>query len=381
MSNELETRKRQIKIIVDAYYDDPQFSFLKEIPREKLLDRINQKYLESDLDIDKINEELAKAVLEKKKHFDKETNRYDKKYISKNHEIIYSKLEEFTKLLNEANIDYQLAGALPCYIKYNEESERCHDDIDISINEKDIDKLRKICEIMGLNFRDNRFNSSRVLKNGIPSGEHEIIATSNNSDFHIGAFPFERLADGTIITKGYYHDHNNHSCCREDIISSQLASLIFGKETVDFRGIPIYITAPEYVYVLKEYTNSEKDKKDREFLDKHIDSEKVKQIKELSKTDKVTQNSLVTNDPTIVSQKTIDLQDTLYTTIDLEKDMKKYTRKKEYNKQNKEITKQLKKVNPDTKNKGSISIISIVLALLVVFAILLIGLIIFTMIK
>lgn len=381
MSNELETRKRQIKIIVDAYYDDPQFSFLKEIPREKLLDRINQKYLESDLDIDKLNEELAKAVLEKKKHFDKEANRYDKKYISKNHEIIYSKLEEFTKLLNEANIDYQLAGALPCYIKYNEESERCHDDIDISINEKDIDKLRKICEIMGLNFRDNRFNSSRVLKNGIPSGEHEIIATSDSSDFHIGAFPFERLADGTIITKGYYHDHNNHSCCREDIISSQLASLIFGKETVDFRGIPIYITAPEYVYVLKEYTNSEKDKRDREFLDKHIDSEKVKQIKELSKTDKVTQNSLVTNDPTIVSQKTIDLQDTLYTTIDLEKDMKKYTRKKEYNKQNKEITKQLKKVNPDTKNKGSISIISIVLALLVVFAILLIGLIIFTMIK
>ena len=381
MSNEVDSRKRQITIIIDAYYENPEFSFLKEIPREKLLDKAYEKYLNKNLTLSEINEDIAKSVLEKKEYFNKENNRYDKKYISKNHEVIYSKLEEFSKLLNDANIDYQLAGALCGYIKYGEESDRCHDDIDISINEKDIDKLRKVCEIMGLNFKDNRFSSSRVLKNGIPSGEHEIIATSDSSDFHIGAFPFERLADGTIITKGYYHDSNKHICCREDIISSQLASLIFGKETVDFNGIPIYITAPEYVYVLKEYTNSEKDKRDREFLEKHIDMEKVKQIKGLSKTDKVTQNSLVINDPTIISQKTVDLQDTLYTTIDLEKDMKKYTRKKEYNKQNKEITRQLKRVNPNTKIKGSISIISIVLALLVVFAILLIGLIVFTMIK
>lgn len=381
MSNEVDSRKRQITIIINAYYDNPQFSFLKDIPREKLLDKAYEKYLNNDLSISDINDDVAKSVLKKKEYFDKENNRYDKKYVSKNHEVIYSKLEEFAKLLNDANIDYQLAGALPCYIKYGEESDRCHDDIDISINEKDIDKLRKVCEIMGLNFKDNRFNTSRILKNGIPSGEHEIIANSNNSDFHIGAFPFERLADGTIITKGYYHDSNNHSCCREDIISSQLASLIFGKETIDFRGIPVYITAPEYVYILKEYTNSDKDKRDREFLEKHIDMERVQQIKELSKTDKVTQNSLVTNDPTIVSQKTIDLQDTLYTTIDLEKDMKKVTRKKEYNKQNKEITRQLKKINPNTKMKGSISIVSVILALLVVFAILLIGLIIFTMIK
>ena len=105
MSNELDTRKRQIKIIVDAYYDDPQFSFLKEIPRENLLDKTYKKYLDTKLTIDQINEELAKAVLEKKKYFDKEKNRYDKKYITKNHELIYSKLEEFAKLLNDASID------------------------------------------------------------------------------------------------------------------------------------------------------------------------------------------------------------------------------------------------------------------------------------
>ena len=265
----------------------------------------------------------------------------------------------------------------------NIESDRYHEDIDISINEDDIPKLKKVCEKMGLKFSDDRFNSPRVLKNNIPSGEHEVIARDENSDFHIGAFPFERLADGTIITKGYYHDSNNTPCCRENIISSQLASLIFGKETVDFRGIPLYITSPEYIYVLKNYTKKDKDLKDIEFLEDKIDKDKVNKIKELSKTDQVTQNVIVDKKPEEEDKKKEEeIQEMLYTTTDLEKDMLKTTNRKKVDRQEKEVTKQLKKIDPNTRlSKGSISIVSIILALLVVFAVLLIGSIVFTIIK
>ena len=283
-------------------------------------------------------------------------------------------------LLNFEGIDYYLSGALCGYIKYKEESKRIHDDIDICINEKDIDKFKKVCEKMGLKFSDNRFNSPRVLKNNVLSEEHEIIAETDN--FYIGAFPFERLADGTIITKSYYHDSNNNSCCREDIISTSLASLMFDKKAIDFKGIPIYITTPEYIYYLKRSTNNNKDKIDREFLESRIDNDKVEIITKLSKSDKDTQFNIVSNKQPITNTDSNDTEESLYTTTDLEKDMKKATNKREFEKQNKEITRQLKKINPNTKlHTGSISIVSIILALLVVFAILLIGLIIYTIIK
>ena len=370
--NEREERIRKITILVQAYYD--AFEFLRNQSIDTLVAKALDRYLDTNMTINEINDDMAKLVMK----MQTDENRYiDKDSIRKNHEKTYSKLEEFTKLLNAEGIDYQLAGALCGYIKYNQESERYHEDIDISINEKDIPKLKKVCSMMGLKFSDNRYNSPRVLKNGIPSGEHELIATEDNSDFHIGAFPFERLADGTIINKGYYHDSNNNPCCREDIISSDLASLIFGRETVDFRGNPLSITSPEYIYILKSYTKNDKDLKDIEFLEDKIDKDKLNKIRELSKTEKITQNTLVTKKPE-VKEDNPELQDMLYTTTDLEKDMKRV--------KDPEVTKQLKKIDArkakiGKENKGSISIVSIILALLVVFAIILVGLIFFTIMR
>lgn len=370
--DEREERIRKITLLVQAYYD--AFEFLHRYPVDNLISRALDMYLDTDLTIDQVNEEIAKIVMKMKN----DASRYtDEDSIKQNHKKTYSKLEEFVKLLNAEGVDYQLAGALCGYIKYGEESKRYHEDIDISINEKDIPKLKRICEKMGLKFSDNRFNSPRILKNGIPSGEHEIIATEDNSDFHIGAFAFERLADGTIINKGYYHDSNNNPCCREETISSELASLIYEKEPIDFRGVPLYITSPEYIYMIKNYTRKEKDMQDVEFLDDKIDKDKLNKIKELSKTERFTQNTLVTKKPE-VKEDNPELQDMLYTTTDLEKDMKRV--------KDPEVTKQLKKIDArkakiGKENKGSISIVSIILALLVVFAIILVGLIFFTVMR
>ena len=61
-------------------------------------------------------------------------------------------------------------------MKYGEESKRIHDDIDLNMNEDDLGKFGEVCRQLGFDFHDNRMNSPRVLQNGIPHGDHEVVA-------------------------------------------------------------------------------------------------------------------------------------------------------------------------------------------------------------
>ena len=288
----LEVRKKQITTLVTSYYE--KLDFLHYEPLDLLIDKALSLYLESDLTIDEVDNKLLEAIASRKKALE---DRYDNEKVRTNHEVIYGRLEQLARELNKAGIDYQLAGALCGYIKYDEESNRCHDDIDIYLNEDDIDKFRKICIQLGFQFEDNRMDSPRVLKNGIPSGEHEVISKDPNSDFHIGIFPFERLENGEIIVKGYYHDLDGSACVREEHFSQELANEVFGSEEVDFRGTPLSITPPEYIYLLKSYTKNEKDQHDLVFLEDKIDRNKLAQITLLSRDGKTVTNRVVQDIP------------------------------------------------------------------------------------
>lgn len=237
-----------------------------ELPYEEVVNQINA---------------LARQVVQS--YVAEREKRFNPELVKQNHEEIYSKLEILVKKLNEKGIDYQLAGALCAYIKYGVESNRTHDDIDINLNEADMSKFKEVCEEMGLQFHDDRLTTPRVLKNGIPAGDHEVLATLDGSDFHIGAFCFERKPDGTIVNKGYYHDENGQVYTRDDIMNPELANEIFGREQVDFRGQKLTITPPEYVYRLKNYTKKDKDLADIMFMESRIDKDKLKRISELSK--------------------------------------------------------------------------------------------------
>ncbi|MBR3210810.1 MAG: hypothetical protein IKF71_02600 [Bacilli bacterium] len=272
-----ELRKKQITLLVTSYYQ--KLDFLHYESLDVLLEKSLDLFLDSDLTIDEINDKLVDAIASRKKALDE---RYDDDNVRNNHETIYGRLEQLVRELNKLGVDYQLAGALCGYIKYDQESNRCHDDIDLNVNEEDIGKLREVCSRMGLLFEDNRFSSPRVLKNGIPSGEHEVIANDPNSDFHIGVFPFERKKDGSVISKGYYHDENGHPYVREEEYPPELASELFGAEEVDFRGTPLRITPPEQIYLFKKYTNKEKDQHDAKFLEDRLDPEKLMRIRTLS---------------------------------------------------------------------------------------------------
>ena len=212
-----DLRREQITLLVKSYYE--KLDFLHYEPLDLLIDKSLDLFLDSDLTIDEINEKMIDAIASRKKALD---DRYDNDKVKANHETIYGKLEQVCRLLNQEGVDYQLAGALCGYIKYDQESDRCHDDIDFCINEEDLDKFGMICEKLGLRFYDHRLNSPRVLRNGHPSGEHEIIAKDPESDFHIGVFAFERKEDGTVVSKGYYHDEDGLACVREEIYYPEL---------------------------------------------------------------------------------------------------------------------------------------------------------------
>ena len=276
-----DLRQDQIALMVEDFYNRNEI--LHIVPYGYYAEKVIAKYLDSNLSLDAIRRELEKLVEEKKKHLNAQ---FDPTIVQKNHEFIYAKLRKLIKLLNRSGADYHLAGALAAYVYYGIESTRVHDDIDIHINEKDINKLKNACEAMGLKFHDKRLNSPRVLINGIPTGKHEISATSDKSDFHIGAFCFERMTDGSIISKGYYHDENNKACAREVILSPELAKEIYTRKPIYFHDLPVFITSPEYLYSLKNYTRTEKDLVDIAFLEKHIDREKLARMRILSKTDK-----------------------------------------------------------------------------------------------
>ncbi len=255
------------------------------IINEEKINRAIDMFKDSELPYEEVVKQINELV-EKTIHIylEKKEKRFNPDFVKENHKQIYSKLEILVKKLNENNIDYQLAGALCAYIKYGVESNRTHDDIDISLNENDIPKFKKVCEEMGLQFHDNRLTTTRVLKNGIPSGEHEVLATLEGSDFHIGAFCFERKQDGTVINKVYYHDDSGQIFSRDEIIEPELAKEIFGKEQVNFKGQKLIITPPEFVYRLKKYTKSDKDLTDINFMNERINKNKLDQIERLSIT-------------------------------------------------------------------------------------------------
>lgn len=66
--------------------------------------------------------------------------------IEQNHQKISKVLPWLLKELAKNNVDYYLAGALPCYLKTGTESIRYHDDIDMMLNEEDIPKVQRILE-------------------------------------------------------------------------------------------------------------------------------------------------------------------------------------------------------------------------------------------
>lgn len=296
----IEERKKRISELVKDIYCKR-----KHLGNQALdiwIDEALNKFLLTDLTMDEIKKQLEDMASKKAEgqysvyYENKDDFNSD---IKNNHEDIYDRLDELVFLLNENNIDYQLAGALCGYLKYGEESNRKHDDIDISVNEDDLGKVKEICQSLGFSFIDDRKKPRKKLIDGKPVGDQEVQAIDIRDGFRIDVLCFKRLENGDVVSKEYYLDEDDNVVCKEEIFEGDLAKLLYGKEEITFRDNKLFITPPEYVYSFKKYTDTPKDIEDVKYLDSRINMDKLREITELLSSKKININSDKENENTV----------------------------------------------------------------------------------
>lgn len=204
--------------------------------------------------------------------------------LDENHKLINEELVRFTTLLNQAEIDYYIVGALPCFLKTGQQLFRYHDDIDIMVNEEDIPKLAEIIQSTGYKFHDDRFPSLERLKemeqNKPP---HTVLAQNPDNEFHLGFFTFRREQDNSITMREYSHHLENGEVI-VDVLERQSdpigTELRYDDNPTEYMGTTFRTSTIESVYAIKEYTRRPKDITDIEKLEPFIDKQKLEALKQ-----------------------------------------------------------------------------------------------------
>jgi len=219
--------------------------------------------------------------------------------LEENHKAVFDTLKSFCKLMNDNNVDYVLAGALPCYLQAYGDIARYHQDIDFLLNDKDLEKVQKLIN------ENTNYNLLHVIPEGgckefsqeIDCGDvnelakkgmeyadingtgHEICAIRDKDEFHVGFFPFERTQDGKIIRKTYIQDKENGAITvKKDFKDAQE----FTKENsakINLDGIEIPCSTVESVMEKKSGIRNAKgeirpkEKMDKIVIGHHLDLE------------------------------------------------------------------------------------------------------------
>lgn len=281
-----------------------------------------------------------------------------------NYETLFSEFLKIVPALDKDEIDYQLAGNFSIYVKYHEHIQSNEAIIDLNLNEKDLPKFQKICESFNLTISDKRLNSFNNSGSNLNTSS-DITVLLDNTPF-IKLVLFERLVDGTLIMKNYYHDIN-YLKVKEDIFSNKLAKIIFEKNSVLLDSYKVYIVCLEYLYIQngKKYDFNSN-------LAVKIDKQKKMELTKLLDDEMITETNIV--DPLTISN----IIDTEYEhtkneiqQIVLDSSYKDYTETQslEFLK-----TKQLHKIT-EVNESGFISKYAIVVSILMILIIILIILI------
>lgn len=204
--------------------------------------------------------------------------------LDENHKLINEELVRFTTLLNQAEIDYYIVGALPCFLKTGQPLFRYHDDIDIMVNEEDIPKLAEIIKSTGYKFHDDRFPSlERYQEMEQKKPPHTVLAQNPNNEFHLGFFTFRREQDNSITMREYSHRVEN-GIVVVDVLERQSdpigTMLRYDDNPTEYMGTTFRTSTVESVFSLKEYTRRPKDVTDNEHLKPFIDEKKLSALKQ-----------------------------------------------------------------------------------------------------
>ena len=185
------------------------------------------------------------------------------------------------KKLNDINVDFYIVGAIGGYIDACVPLQRVHEDLDIMIEEKDIDKVKEAFLGSEYEFNDNRYDNNKVLNSfGYTDGDHEVYAQHKHSDFHIGFFLYCRDDEKYTMIE-YFKD--NGVCKR---LERSLPINIFKyqyNEDVLYDGLKVKVSRKEMIYKNKKVMNREKDIFDVNNLEDKIDYRILEGLKGLSK--------------------------------------------------------------------------------------------------
>lgn len=176
--------------------------------------------------------------------------------MEENHELVKTSLMKFCTLFNQAEIDYYIVGALPCFLKTNQPLFRYHDDIDIMINEDDIPRVIEILEETNYEFHDDRFPTlERFYEMQKDEPPHTVLAQNRENEFHLGFFCFRREADNSITMREYSHRLENGEVVvdvKERLSEPIGTSLRYDETPTIYNGVGFRTSSLESVYSLKK---------------------------------------------------------------------------------------------------------------------------------
>lgn len=191
-------------------------------------------------------------------------------------------LKYLITLLNDNDIDFFLVGSIGAFIDAGIPIQRIHDDIDIMIEEKSINKLKFLFKTSDFNFYDNRMTSDKYLNNlGYTDGEHEVIAKYKYNDFHIGFFLYKKSAETYTIIEYFKSDSNQKRLDRT--LPINFFDYQYNPIPHNYNGLRVKTVRKETIYKNKSIMNREKDIFDMQLLKPYIDLSKLERLSGMKK--------------------------------------------------------------------------------------------------
>lgn len=239
----------------------------EEFTLEDAINKVLARFLNTDESFEEVERIMLETTARREKEKREDINPDNVRY---NHNILSKKLKELFKLLNQNDVDYQLADNLGCFVQYGEESSFVHHNIIISINEEDLPKLKSVCNELGISYNDNRFNSKRTLKDGKPDNGFDVCAEGLDDDIKLNFRLFRRLENGAVAERNYYLD-NNTQMVQDIAFPLETASIIYGGKKATFDGVPIFVQPSEYTYLQMHGSHNWADGKTMDFVASRVD--------------------------------------------------------------------------------------------------------------
>lgn len=198
-----------------------------------------------------------------------------------NLKIVDEAIKFISDKFNSININYYIVGAIGGYIDAGLPIMRSHDDLDIMIEEKDINIVKVVFNNSKYTFCDNRYDNNKTLnENGYTDGDHEVYASYNMSDFHIGFFLYSKDDEKYTIIE--YFKENNICKRLERSLPIDIFKYQYNDEAM-YGDIKVKVARKELIYKNKKVMNRDKDIFDVKNLEDKIDFNILEKLKGLSK--------------------------------------------------------------------------------------------------